>query len=118
LEPWEVVHHRNGDPSDNSLANLEVKEFGAHTADHHMGSRHSYEARRTMEAFALLREELRHQRTINADLLAALKQLDEFQRTYERLAYDSMPGNSHYAGWLMRIVEAARTAIAKAEGQS
>jgi hypothetical protein len=30
----EVVHHRDGNPSNNELANLEVKDWGDHTRDH------------------------------------------------------------------------------------
>ena len=73
LEPWEVVHHKDGNPSNNAIDNLEVVEFGAHTAEHHAGSRKSYEARRSMEAFALLREELKAERALKADLLEALQ---------------------------------------------
>lgn len=75
LEPWELVHHKDENPSNNALDNLEVREFGAHTAEHHKGSRQSYDARRSMEAFALLREELKHERTVKADLLEALREL-------------------------------------------
>ena len=39
LEPWEVVHHKDGNPSNNAIDNLEVVEFGAHTAEHHAGHR-------------------------------------------------------------------------------
>ena len=75
LEPWEVVHHKDGNPSNNAIDNLEVVEFGAHTAEHHAGSRKSYEARRSMEAFALLREELKAERALKAELLEALREM-------------------------------------------
>ena len=71
LEPWEVVHHKDGNPSNSAIDSLEVVEFGAHTAEHHAGSRKSYEARRSMEAFALLREELKAERALKAELLEA-----------------------------------------------
>ena len=73
LEPWEVVHHKDGNPSNNAIDNLEVVEFGAHTAEHHAGTRKGYEARRSMEAFALMREELKAERAVKADLLEALQ---------------------------------------------
>lgn len=73
LEPWEVVHHKDGNPSNNAIENLEVIEFGAHTAEHHAGTRKSYESRKSMEAFALMREELKAERAIKADLLEALE---------------------------------------------
>lgn len=72
LEPWEVVHHKDGNPSNNQISNLEVVEFGAHTAEHHTGSRRSADARRSIEAFALMREELKAERALKADLIEAL----------------------------------------------
>lgn len=59
LEPWEVVHHKDGNPSNNQISNLEVVEFGA--------------ARRSIEAFALMREELKAERALKADLIEALR---------------------------------------------
>ena len=35
--------------------------------------RHSYKAKKTMEAFGLMREELKHVRSLNADMLEALQ---------------------------------------------
>jgi hypothetical protein len=74
LEPWEVVHHKDGDRANNDLTNLEVMEFGHHTAEHGLGSRKSWETRRSMEAFALMREALKEERRVKADLLEALKE--------------------------------------------
>lgn len=73
LEPWELVHHKDGDTENNRVENLEVKEWGEHTREHSKGRRHDADARRSMEAFALMREELRRVRELNTDLLAALK---------------------------------------------
>jgi hypothetical protein len=61
----------------NAVENLEVVEFGAHTASHHAGTRKSYDARKTMEAFAQLREELRAERVAKADLLEALREIEQ-----------------------------------------
>jgi hypothetical protein len=73
LEPWELVHHKVCDKTNNALANLELKEWGAHTVEHHTGGRRSEDTRRSMEAFALMREELKRERLIKAELLAALQ---------------------------------------------
>ncbi len=78
LEPWEIVHHKDGDTGNNALDTLEVQTFGEHTTHHHTGTRKSWEARRSMEAFALLREELRRARELNADLLEACKAAEEW----------------------------------------
>lgn len=76
LEPWEVVHHKDGNPSNNAIDNLELMEFGKHTAEHHTGSRHSYEARKSMEIFALLREDLKRERSAKALLITALERAE------------------------------------------
>jgi hypothetical protein len=72
LDPWELVHHRDGNPANNDIANLEITDWGSHTAEHHTGGRKSEDARRSMEAFALMREQLRREREIKEELLAAL----------------------------------------------
>lgn len=109
LEPWEVVHHKDGDPSNNQISNLEVVEFGAHTAEHHTGSRRSADARRSMEAFALLREELKAERALKADLLAALE-----------TAYMALIGYlpAHRNDVTDAAIGAARAAITKATGEA
>jgi hypothetical protein len=75
LEPWELVHHKDGDTLNNDITNLEVMKFGAHAQEHSIGSRKSYESKKTIEAFALMRGELTRAREINADLYAACEQL-------------------------------------------
>src|SRR5690349_19574689 len=34
LEPWEIVHHKDGNPLNNALDNLEVMDFASHTSEH------------------------------------------------------------------------------------
>ena len=119
LEPWEVVHHKDGNPSNNAIDNLEVVEFGAHTAEHHAGSRKSYEARRSMEAFALLREELKAERALKAELLEALKWYESKAKQMGRAAIHQ---DSKLMLELMKEVAVeygaqARAAIAKATGE-
>ena len=115
LEPWEVVHHIDGNPSNNSIDNLELKEHAAHTLAHHNGQRHAYQSRKSMEAFGQMREEITRLRTTNADLLAALKDvLDTYQSDYEQDCKNLDPEDRTP---LEETWERAEAAIAKAEGR-
>lgn len=107
LQPWELVHHRDGDTENNALENLELMEFGAHTATHHSGSRRDQDARRSMEAFGLMRETLKKERAIGAELLAALGKM---LARWDALSVEDLgPG-------CRAIADTARAAIAKAKG--
>ena len=75
LEPWELVHHKDGNTQNNSIDNLELTEWGKQTAEHHKGGRKSEDAKRSMQAFALMREQLKREREIKFDLLEALNLL-------------------------------------------
>jgi hypothetical protein len=110
LEPWELVHHKDGNPQNNAIENLELVEWGAHTTEHHKGSRKSEDARRSMEAFALMREELRRERALRAELLDALQLFARYEHEMET--------DDHVAGMLTyaQLREAASAAIAKATG--
>lgn len=109
LEPWELVHHKDGDKSNNIIGNLEIQEWSAHTAEHHRGGRKSEDARRSMEAFALLREELKRQREIKAELLEALQNMmGTFDNAVRRL---KMPSDFND-----EAIASGRAAIAKALG--
>lgn len=73
LEPWEVVHHKDENPLNNDISNLEVVEFGEHTRGHSLGRRRDADAKRSLEAFALMREELKRERAVKSELLEALQ---------------------------------------------
>ncbi|KZX63212.1 hypothetical protein A3710_17365 [Stutzerimonas frequens] len=105
LEPWELIHHKDGNKTNNDIANLELCEWGEHTAEHHRGGRKSEDARRSMEAFALMREQLRREREVKAELLEALES-----------AQMALMGYTHQNAVTLAALEKARAAIAKARG--
>lgn len=107
LEPWEVVHHKDGNALNNAIENLEVQEWGEHTVQHHTKARHAWESKRSMEVFAMLREEVRHLRRVNADLLEAAKQALIDIGVGERAAFHIMGENL--------TAKKLRAAIARAE---
>lgn len=102
LAPEEIVHHRNGNPADNRIENLEVQAWAEHTANHCNGNRHHERSKRTMSVLADYREENKRLRDLNAGMLEALKRIDN--------------------SWLdekigQEAALAVRAAIAKAEGR-
>lgn len=70
------------------------------THGHHSGARHARKSKRSMEVFANLRENIRHLRRVNADLLEAAK--------------DAVDGNMD--SWAT-VKDALRAAITKATGK-
>jgi len=42
LKPYEVVHHINGDPTDDRISNLMLMSKSEHNSLHHAGSTHDY----------------------------------------------------------------------------
>lgn len=94
LLPTEVVHHRNGNTTDNRLDNLEVMNGGDHMRHHHKGEKRTDMAKQRMSRAARDRETIRRLTSINAELLDALirarralawatEQRPEFEAEYE-----------------------------------
>jgi hypothetical protein len=109
LLPEEVVHHRNENPSDNRLENLEVQMWSEHTIGHSTGSKRPEYAKRTQAVIAEYREENKRLRELNAEMLEALKECQSV------LAMIVHPKNA----WSVAVAAEtkARAVIAKAEGQ-
>lgn len=121
LEPWEVIHHINGDIADNRLGNLQLISHDEHTIMEHKGTERPYEARQSMRVYANMREEITRLRSINSELLAACEygKTDEY-RSILKDAVSRLRQSSGVDDWLAceleRKLNMEEAAIAKAKG--
>jgi hypothetical protein len=111
LAPEELVHHRNGNTSDNRIENLELVAWGEHTTIHHNGTRHHEYSKQTQSVIAEYREENKRLRLLNADMLGALRLINKITSPGTRTLDDFIRD----MGW---ACDEARRVIAKAEGRS
>lgn len=112
LEPWELVHHKDGNPQNNAIENLEIVEWGAHTSEHHKGGRKSEDTRRSLEAFALMREQLKREREVKAELLEAASRLFNLANHFHVGDVWFTDSDEH-----REALEGLEAAIARATGQ-
>ena len=104
IEPWEVVHHKDGNPLNNDLSNLELIEVGEHTYQHHNGAQRSDNAKKSLRVYAQMREEIKHLRGVQSALLEAL---EGFVGRWDKRQPDEKSD-----------IAKARAAIARAKGES
>ena len=74
LEPWEHVHHKDGNKQNNAIENLAVITAEEH-AKEHAGGQRSDQAKRSMAIAREMRAEILRLRASNAELLEALRDI-------------------------------------------
>lgn len=76
LEPWEHVHHKDGNKLNNNLSNLEVLSWDKH-AKEHIGHVRSDQSKITMAIQRSMKMEILKLRKINREMYEALKLVSE-----------------------------------------
>lgn len=109
LDPWEVVHHRDGNKLNNDIENLVLTTHDEHTIGHHVGKKRPEATKKAIEVFSQLREEIKHLRLIKTDLLEACK-------FAKQCAAGPIPGMTLNDA-AIKVREMLDAAIAKAEAQ-
>jgi hypothetical protein len=75
LLPEEVVHHKDGDPLNNEISNLEILNWGEHAQEHHIGKQRADAAKLTIKMFAQFRHENLRLRKNNAELAELVERI-------------------------------------------
>lgn len=104
LEPWEHVHHKDGNKLNNEIENLAVISAEEHNKEH-SGLQRSDQAKITMAIQRTMRMEIERLREINAEMLKALT---EALPLIEEKAF-GFDGEA--------LAQLVRGAIARAEGR-
>lgn len=78
LKRNEVVHHKNGDKSDNRLENLEVMTLSEHGKFHSIGRKMSEESKKKLSEIGYHRPNLSCRRKSKEDIIEIAKKYKEF----------------------------------------
>jgi len=93
LEPYEIVHHKDGNRLNNEISNLEIMTFPEHTRHHNIGAQRSDRAKSTMALQAQYREALKAEKAKVAQLAEALQNMIiHAEGLCELLAYENSGG--------------------------
>lgn len=107
IEPWEHVHHKDGDKTNNSIENLELITVAEHNLHHHLGSQRSDQSKKSMALFRQMRMEINRLRSDNTEMFEALASVSEWLGNDTA---DALGCND--------LLKQVNRAIAKAEGKS